>query len=257
MSTLGKQTRLNRIFSHPSGRVLTVAVDHMINYPENMPAGLRTVEQTMAEIVAGRPDAITMNKGIALRVMVRFAGQVPFIIQHLAVMADRPTFAVHAHVDEVAAMGADAIAMAMFVKGENELAFLSHLGGVVREAEQYGLPVITHIYPVNRGDEHQMVTHDPDDIFYATRVGLEMGADVIKVPYTGDVASFRDIVSVTPARVVAAGGPKCETLEDALRVVGEVAQTGAAGCTIGRNIWGFPNIPETVRLLKKAAYGEA
>ncbi|NIA14917.1 MAG: aldolase [Nitrospiraceae bacterium] len=255
MSALGKRTRLNRIFSHPCGRVLTVAVDHLINYPENMPAGLRFIERTVEEIVAGRPDAITMNKGIALRVMPRFAGQVPFIIQSLAPKADRSEFAVSASVAEVAAMGADAIALAMFVKGAGELAFITHLGSVVREAERYGLPVITHIYPLSSGDEQRVVTHEPEDIFYAVRMGLEMGADVIKVPYTGDVASFRDIVSVTPAPIVTAGGPKCDTLEDAERMVEEVVESGAAGCTIGRNVWGFPDIPEAVRRLKKAAYG--
>ena len=39
MSRLRKQTRLNRIFSAPSGRILSVAVGHLINYPIGLPEG--------------------------------------------------------------------------------------------------------------------------------------------------------------------------------------------------------------------------
>jgi class I fructose-bisphosphate aldolase len=81
-----------------------------------------------------------------------------------------------------------------------------------------------------------------------------MGADVLKVPFTGDAASFRDIVSVTPVPVVTAGGPKCETLEDAVSMVREVVRSGAAGSTIGRNVWGFNDIAQAVASLKTAMF---
>ncbi len=40
--------------------------------------------------------------------------------------------------------------------------------------------------------------------------------------------------------VVAAGGPKADTLPAALAMIAEVVQSGARGATIGRNVWGFP-----------------
>ena len=149
-------------------------------------------------------------------------------------------------------MGADAIAVAMFLKGPSEINYINHLARVVRESEQYGLPVIPHIYTLSSGDEKTSVTHEPEDIFYAVRMGLEQGADVIKVPYTGDEASFRDIVKETPVPVVAAGGPKCNTLEEAAAMMSAVARTGAAGATVGRNVWEFPDIPQAIRTLTKA-----
>ena len=252
MSSLGKRTRLNRIFSHPSGRILSVAVDHLINYPIALPRGLRTMGDTLEQIVAGQPHAITMNKGIATRFMEPYAGRVPFIVQSMALRPEWPEFAWTAHVEEVVAMGADAIAVAMFLKGESEIKFINHLAKVVREAEQYGLPVIPHIYTLSSGDEKSSVTHDSEDIFYAVRMGLEQGADVIKVPYTGDEASFRDIVAVTPVPVVAAGGPKCETLEEAAAMMSAIARTGASGATVGRNVWEFPDIPRAIKTLTDA-----
>jgi class I fructose-bisphosphate aldolase len=252
MSSLGKQVRLNRIFSHPSGRILAVAVDHLINYPVGMPDGLRQIGATIEQVVQGGPNSLTMNKGTAKRFMPAYAGRVPLIVQSMILRPDSPTYAATADVEEAVALGADAIAVSMFVKGKDEIQYMGHLAAVVGAAERYGLPVVPHIYPLSSGDEHYTITHAPEDVFYAVRVGLEMGADVIKVPYTGDVASFRDIVSVTPVPVVIAGGPKCDTLDDAVAMLRDVARSGAAGATVGRNVWGFPDIPAAVRRLKAA-----
>jgi len=55
---LGRLVRLNRLFSHPSGRLCSAAVDRFIGYDEGLPLGLR-------QLRAARPDAVTMHKGIA------------------------------------------------------------------------------------------------------------------------------------------------------------------------------------------------
>jgi DhnA family fructose-bisphosphate aldolase class Ia len=254
MSQLGKQVRMNRLFSHPTGRFLSVAVDHMINYPVGMPAGLRAMGATLAKLVEAQPSAITLNKGIAKRFMGPHAGKVPMIIQSMALRPGDSNFADTATVEEAVAMGADAIAVAMFVHCDMEVTYIRHLSAVVRAAESFGLPVIPHIYPLSSGDERNTVAHDAEAIFYAVRVGLEMGADVLKVPYTGDVASFRDIVAETPAPVVTAGGPRCDTLDEAVALVRAVVKTGAAGSTVGRNVWGFADIPLAVRSLKAAMF---
>ncbi len=257
MSNMGKQVRLNRIFSHPTGRILSVAVDHLINYPTGLPEGLRRMGSTIEAIVSARPSAITMNKGIAKRFMGLFAGRVPLIVQSMALRPDEPDYAQTATVEEVIGMGADAIGVAMFVHCDMEIQYVEHLSAVVREAEPLGLPVIPHIYPLSSGDERNTIMHDPESIFYAVRMGLEMGADVIKVPFTGDVASFRDIVSVTPVPVVTAGGPTCKTIDDAVLMVRDVVASGAAGSTVGRNVWGFENIEEAVERLKQAMFESA
>ncbi len=246
MSALGKATRLNRILAGGTRRVLTVAVDHMINYPVKFPPELRRMASTLEQVIAGAPDAVTMNKGAAMRLMTPYAGRVPLIIQSMALRPDEPDFADTATVEETLGLGADAIAVAMFVYGETELAYLRHLAEVVRCAAPLGLPVIPHIYPLESGDEKHAVVH------YAARAGFEMGADLVKVPYTGDVASFRDIVSDIPVPVVSAGGPRCATLEEAAALARDVGRAGAAGATMGRNVWGFPDIPGAIRLLRDA-----
>ena len=52
---VGKTTRLNRIFGHPSGRFLSVAVDHFIAYGEGahgIPAGIRRISKTLEALAA-------------------------------------------------------------------------------------------------------------------------------------------------------------------------------------------------------------
>ncbi len=63
---IGKRVRLNRLFAHPSGNLCSVAVDHFIGYSLGLPKGLREIQKTLAEVASGRPDAITLHKGIAL-----------------------------------------------------------------------------------------------------------------------------------------------------------------------------------------------
>lgn len=253
MSDLGKHVRLGRIFRHSAKRILSVAVDHMINYRTGMPDPLKQIEDTVAQVVQGMPSSITINKGIAMRCFAPYAGRIPLIIQQMALTPDRPGIVANAEVEEVVAMGADAIAVAIFVKHSEDLANMNQLARTVRDAGRFGLPVIPHIYPLVPGADGALkVSNSPEDVFFAARVGVEMGADIIKVPYTGTPDTFADIVSLNPVPIVASGGPRCNTVEEAEAMLRAVAKSGAAGATVGRNAWGFGDIPGTIARLKAA-----
>ena len=251
---LAKQTRINRIFGHTSGRLCSVAVDHFIGYQKGLPAGLVNVPDAIAKLMAGRPDAITMLKGMAKAVWEPYAGSIPLIIQSIYFTPDDATRQRIAHPDEVLRLGADAIAVAIGVRGPHEGEYLKFMTDAVREADAIGLPVIAHIYPRDFSDGARIV-HDPENIMWAVRCGIECGADVIKVPFTGDVASYRDIIAACPVPMVAAGGPRCDTLREALESLAKVIESGALGATIGRNIWGTPD-PAKALLACKAVIHE-
>ena len=247
---LGKQIRLNRIFSHSSGRLCSVAVDHFVGYADALPAGLADLPKLLKLLVAEKPDAITMQKGTALTCWAPHAGKVPMIMQSGCFTVDERILEMLTYPEDCILHGADALAIAIGVSGPNEGKFIKHLAEGVSLAAKFDLPVIAHIYPREFGPNGVRILHDADNIAWATRVGIECGADVIKVGYTGDVASFSQIVSSCPVPVVAAGGPKAETLEQALNLMAGVVQSGAKGATIGRNIWGHPDIGEALRAFK-------
>ena len=237
---LAKRIRLNRIFAHPSGRLCSVAVDHCIGYQRGLPTGLVNVPATIAQLVRGKPDAITMLKGMAKGTWEAYAGAVPLIIQAGCFTPDDAVIETVARPAEVLRLGADAIAVAIGVRGPNEGKFLKMLAQAVEEADAIGLPVIAHIYPRDFSAAGKIV-YDHDNILWAVRCGIEFGADIIKVPFTGEVASYREIIATSPVPVVAAGGPRCETLAEALEMMVKVVAAGARGATIGRNVWGAPD----------------
>ena len=246
---VGKRTRLNRIFSHSSGRFLSVAVDHFIAYGEGahgIPAGIRRISRTLEALVAGKPDAITMHRGLATSAWVPLAGRLPFILQSTIARPDDTVCEQIADAEDAVCLGADALAVAAFICGSTEGDRLRTVAECVKQAVRFDLPVIAHIYP-REFDDMPRVSHKPELVAWAVRCGAECGADVIKTPYCGDVQAFRDIVSDSPVTVVAAGGPKAETIGAALQMAYEVIQSGAKGMTVGRNIWGVPEVTRAVR----------
>jgi class I fructose-bisphosphate aldolase len=247
---IGKLIRLNRLFAHPSGKFCSIAVDHFIGYGQGLPPGLRHIRPTLAAIVAAQPDALTMHKGLALSAWAPFAGQVPLIVQSMACRADDSACEALATPEDAVRMGADAFAVAVFLRGATEAAHLRLVADAVRQASLYELPVICHVYPRDFSGAVPQVSYAPDDIAWAVRCAVEAGADVVKVPYCGDRAAYADIVADCPVPVVAAGGPQSHSLLAALEMMSEVRAAGARGATIGRNVWGLAAITAAVRAFK-------
>ncbi len=103
------------------------------------------------------------------------------------------------------------------------------------------MPVIAHVYPRRfLPDGKVEISYEPKDIAWVVRCAVECGVDVVKVPFCGDVKAYATIIRSCPVPVVAAGGPKTATLLDALTMADNVIRSGAAGMTIGRNVWGCP-----------------
>ena len=248
---IGKQIRLNRIFSHPSGRLCSVAVDHFVGYGKlTAGGGLSNLADALAKVAAGQPGAVTMSKGTAMNCWAPYAGKIPLIVQAGCFTADDRIIESVTNAEECIRLGADAIAVAIGIFGPNEGRFINMLMDHVTAAAKYDLPVIAHIYPRDFSGPSPKIVFDAEGIMWAARVGIEAGVDVIKVGYTGDVGSFRKVVESSPVPVVAAGGPKAKNLRAALSTMAEVIQAGGRGATIGRNVWGVPKTTEALRAFK-------
>jgi class I fructose-bisphosphate aldolase len=247
---IGKLIRLNRIFSHPSGRLCSIAVDHFIGYGHGLPAGLQHIQTTLGEIVAAQPDAVTMMKGIALSAWKPYAGKIPLILQSTICRPDDSAFEKLLTAEEALRLGADALAVAAFVHGKTESTYLKVVSDTVSEAAPYDLPVICHIYPRSKESGYSDITYLPEDIAWAVHCAMELGVDVIKTPYCGDRQAYAQIIADSPVPVVAAGGPQQETFQAALGMMAEVIASGARGATIGRNVWGFGRTTAAVQAFK-------
>jgi DhnA family fructose-bisphosphate aldolase class Ia len=251
---IGKLIRLNRLFADPSGRFCSVAVDHFTNYGLGLPSGIRHIKRTLAATVDARPDAVTIHKGVAMSAWQPYAGKVPLIIQSTLLRVQDDTLYQGVTVEEAIRLGADAMAIVIYVKGDHETQYLRFAAENVREAERFDLPIICHIYPRVKTPGGYDISFEPEDIAWATHCANEMGVDIIKVPFCGDVDAYAQIVADASVPVVAAGGPKQPTFEAALEMMLKVVKSGARGATIGRNIWNESNITAAVLAFKSVIH---
>jgi class I fructose-bisphosphate aldolase len=202
-----------------------------------MTAGLHNLPKTIAQVVEARPDALTMVEGTAIHCWPPHAGKLALIIQMGCFTPDDRITETLGSIEGIVRIGADAVAMAIGVRGDREGYYLRVLSDTVTKAERFGLPVIAHIYPRAYDGDAPVIVADAANIAWAVRCGIECGADIIKVIYPGDVKAFEEIIDSCPVPVVAAGGPRTETFEQALRQAEDIINSGASGLTVGRNVW--------------------
>ncbi len=132
-------------------------------------------------------------------------------------------------------LGAKAVGYTVYLGSAQESVMLQEFGTIVEQAHDLGIPVIAWMYP--RGE---MIKDDTsrEIVAYATRAGLELGADAVKVKYTGDSESFRWAVkNAGVVKVFMSGGPKATDYEGFLNQVKGAMDAGASGLAVGRNVW--------------------
>ena len=248
MTSLGKITHLRRLQNPDSGRIFTVAIDHAPSY--GVLTGLENIAGVIQRVAEGEPDAIMLMQGPAQLCYEPYAGRIPLILKTSTLSPFHPAKDVWVTTVETALrLGADAVSMALTVGSEHQAGHITNLSGLIQEAERAGLPVIVHAYPNGHLVPPDQV-YSPEQVVYAARLGMELGADIVKTFYTGSAETFSQVVeAASPALVVAAGGPRLDTDEDVLHMAEGVVQAGAAGITFGRNIWQSADPPALIQAL--------
>jgi fructose-bisphosphate aldolase / 2-amino-3,7-dideoxy-D-threo-hept-6-ulosonate synthase len=149
-----------------------------------------------------------------------------------------------ATVETALRLDADAVAVSIFFGRGGEVPTMRFLGELTERCNRFAMPVLAEMMP-SPDDAYK-----PEAIAHAARIGFEMGADVIKTNYCGDVEAFRDVVASSPVPILVAGGPKKNESEDGvLQMVREVVQAGAAGVAIGRRVWQAEDPKAVVRAI--------
>ncbi len=227
----GKIRRLKQIM-RPDNRTVIVPMDHGVTVGP-IP-GITNMQQITDQLIKGNIDAILVHKGIAKRIDVDGAGLI-VMLSGMSNLSPNINGKVQVcSVQEALRIGADAVSVHVNVGSQDEDKMLQNLGKVAEECETFGLPLLAMMYP--RGPKIQN-EHDPTVVAHAARIGAELGADIIKTNYTGNIESFKAVIESCPAPVVIAGGPKCKTPEEILQTTFDALKAGAAGLSIGRNVF--------------------
>jgi len=226
-----KTRRLGRIF-RPNGRTLIVAMEHSVIFGPGK--GLERPGETIAQVIAGGADAVMTSFGIAdhfarelipVGLILRSDGAATKLGQ------DVPA-PVWFGVEEALRLGADALCISAYPGDPKEQATFDNLASVAREAHTWGLGLQAEMVPGGMGSGPEMRT--VDNVALAARVGIELGADWVKVPY---VQNFEQVTGVCFKPVVIMGGAQRGSPFEFLSEIRAAMDSGAAGGTIGRNIF--------------------
>jgi len=247
----GKNRRLKRIMQ-VDNRTVIVPMDHGVTVGP-IP-GITNMQQAINQLLKGGADAILVHKGIAKHVDSNGTGLI-VMLSGMSNLSPNVNGKVQVcSVQEAIRLGADAVSVHVNIGAQDEDKMLQNMGKVADECDQYGMPLLAMMYP--RGPKIQN-EHALEVVAHAARIGAELGADIIKANFTGSIDSFKNVVESCPVPVVIAGGPKCKTSQEVLQTTHDALSAGAAGLSIGRNVFQHENPTLIVKALSAIVHKNA
>jgi class I fructose-bisphosphate aldolase len=213
--------------------------------------GLFDVGQTVAQMAGTGVTGLIIHKGLVRTVAPQLNTSPDLgLIVHLSASTmlslDANGRELVCTVEEALGHGADAVSVHVNIGARTEGQMLADFAAVAERCHDLRVPLLAMVYA--RGPQIPQQFTEEFNILCA-RVGYEIGADLVKLLYTGDVASFRRVVRAVPIPVLIAGGPRLKTDQDVLQMVHESLQAGGAGVAIGRNVFGAGNVRGLCRAL--------
>lgn len=264
MSDCGKKIRLNRVLGGSRHRALVVAFDHAL-----VLGPIPGTEDPLGKIhhfCRAKIDALLLNLGLIRQfASSTITGPMPALIARLdwttvwSVIGQNGSGALHssllAHPEDALRNGVDAVLTYLVVgtgDAEFEMKELTRNAEVARECERVGIPLI--VESLARGKNVQN-PGDPKWLNLHTRMAAELGADMVKTDYSGNVATMRSVVEECPIPILVLGGSRHASEKQALDVVRDVAAAGAAGVFFGRNVFQADNMSAFLEQTRAALDG--
>lgn len=235
MTIIGKHIRMERIMDRNTGRTIIVPLDHGTTVgPID---GVKDIKSTVAIVAEAGANAIVEHKGLVGAGHRRRGSDIGLIV-HLSASTSLSPYphskTLVCSVEEAIKLGADAVSIHVNIGDNQEKEMLKDFGRVAAEARTWGMPLLAMVYPRGESIKDEF---DVSVVKHAARVGCEMGADIVKVSYTGSPETFREVVEGATVPVVIAGGAKMDSDRDILEMVKGSIDAGGSGASIGRNVF--------------------
>tara|TARA_Y100000310_G_scaffold282789_2_gene304293 strand:- start:7231 stop:7980 length:750 start_codon:yes stop_codon:yes gene_type:complete len=246
--------RLNKILK--KGRALILAYDQGLEHgPDDF--NDKNVDPNYIIDIAkkGKYTALAVQKGIAEKYKSEIKkSKISLIIKlngKTNLVKGEPLSSELCTVDEARKLGADAVGYTIYLGSKHEPIMLKGFEKIQRQAHEKNLPVVVWIYPRGKSTKGKSKTKL---MAYAARMGLEIGADIIKIKYEGKLKDLKWAVkNAGKTKVVIAGGVK-KGEKVLLKQVKEIMQSGCIGLAIGRNIWQDKEPDDITRKIKKVIW---
>jgi len=239
------------------GKVLILAYDHGL---EHGPTDFDPVPATMNPATVfdiATHDAVTglaVQKGVAEAFYPSYEDDINLVAKVNGTsnlwMGEHDS-AVNWSVDYAADLGADAIGFTLYGGSNHEVEMAEEFRDAQEDAREHDLPIVLWSYPRGQGVKNDTKS---SVIAYASRLALELGADIAKVKYPGSREAMEWVVdSAGPVKVIMSGGSKTDDLAF-LEQVESVIDAGGAGLAVGRNVWQRENATEMLDALQRVIH---
>jgi len=243
-ASTGKKIRLNRLIQAETHTCLICAIDHGMTSPLFLD-GLYDTETRVREAIAGGANVLMLGRGVAKATAHHFQRDTSLALMLTASAAGRPAGSVITpvgSVEEALRIGADAVVTYVALAGDNEPDAISYLSQIGETCEMLGMPFIAEAeFPNAYQSLNTMAdSYGPEYLKRNARLCAELGADIVKVNWSGDPKSFGEIVGACGRPVVLAGGSRISD-EELLTRMAQAREVGAIGCSVGRNIFQHQN----------------
>jgi class I fructose-bisphosphate aldolase len=236
----------------------------LLAYDQGLEHGPRDLDQRSVDpkfifdiALEGMYDGIIVQNGIAEKYYNRYFKDIPLIIKlngKTSIPDIAPMSRQLCSVDRAIKLGAVAVGYTIYTGSPAEPEIFSEFSKIVETAHDYGMPVIAWMYPRGPSIKNEF---DKEILAYSARVGLELGADILKIKYNDDPEAFKWIVKCAGrAKVMVAGGNKV-TEAEFLRKSEEIMKTGVVGMAVGRNVWQHDYPLQLSMALRKIIYDNA
>lgn len=231
---------MKRLIDPDTGTSIICALDHGMTSPVFL-SGLYDTRSRLQEAIRGGAHVFMLGPGLASRMAEFFTPRTSLALMLTASAAGRPAGAAITPINstEMALRyGADAVVVYVALAGDDEREMISYVSRITEEADARGMPVIAEAEFPNA---YQTLTdatqnYGVEYLQRNARLCAELGADIVKVNWSGDAHSFQQIVHSTSAPIVVAGGTLVSD-EELLTRMAQAVEVGAIGCSVGRNIF--------------------
>ena len=180
---LGKKIRMERVMNRNTRKTVMVPLIHGVGMGPI--EGIKDIKNTVDVVSLGGANAVILHKGIVASGH-RHTGKDIGLILHLTATLENGKQTLVTDVEEAVTIGADAVSVRVDVGGADEGTMFKLLGEVSRDAFKWGMPLYALMDPGRVKDKAKQLKN----LMRAARVGAEMGADLVRIPYSGSTESF-------------------------------------------------------------------
>lgn len=247
----GKSIRMKRIFNERTDKSLIIPMDHGVTMGPLK--GIINIKTMVEMVLANGANGVILHRGLANQSVSAIKGDNALIVH----MNASTTLGRHlddkvkvCSVWQAIRLGADAVSVQINIGSETESRQIQEMASIADECEMFGMPLLVMAYA--RGE--LLNEFDSKNVAHVARVAVELGADIVKCNYTGSIESFQSVIQACQVPILIAGGPLIENVTDLFKMISNALVAGAAGISIGRNVFEYEYPDLMIRQLYKIVH---